>query len=81
MLQKIANSVGIELQKKRTSTKQTQRANPIFHVDSTEQYYRITVLLPYVDYYIFQLIERFINHKTIFEGIYIFGYIYYTLTI
>jgi hypothetical protein len=60
------------LQKKRTTTKQTQRANPIIQEDSIEQYYQITVFLPYVDYFISQLTERFINHKNIFEGIYIF---------
>ncbi|XP_008182427.1 zinc finger MYM-type protein 1-like [Acyrthosiphon pisum] len=34
LLHKIGDSVGIELQKKRTTTKQTQRANPILQEDS-----------------------------------------------
>jgi hypothetical protein len=58
--------------KKKRTTKQTQRANPIIQKDSIEQYYQITMFLPYVDYFISQLTERFINHKNIFEDIYIF---------
>ena len=44
-------------------------ANPNLQNHSTEQYYRVTVFLPYIDYFISQLTERFINHKSIFEGI------------
>jgi len=69
ILQKMADDVGIELLEKRISSKQTHRANPNLQNHSTEQYYRVTVFLPYIDYFISQLTERFINHKSIFEGI------------
>lgn len=69
ILQKMADDVGIELLEKRISSKQTHRANPNSQNYSTEQYYRVTVFLPYIDHFISQLTERFINHKSIFEGI------------
>ncbi|XP_060871643.1 52 kDa repressor of the inhibitor of the protein kinase-like [Metopolophium dirhodum] len=67
-VKKMADDVGIELLEKRISSKQTHRANPNLQNHSTEQYYRVTVFLPYIDYFISQLTERFINHKSIFEG-------------
>ncbi|KAL4152846.1 hypothetical protein QTP88_000679 [Uroleucon formosanum] len=68
-VKKMADDVGIELLEKRISSKQTHRANPNSQNYSTEQYYRVTVFLPYIDHFISQLTERFINHKSIFEGI------------
>lgn len=65
-----ADNVGIELKKKRVIPKQTMRDNPNLQDCSIEHYYCVTVFLPYVDYYIMQLTERFINHKAIFEGMY-----------
>ncbi|CAI6355694.1 unnamed protein product [Macrosiphum euphorbiae] len=63
-----ADNVGIELKKKRVISKQTLRDNPNLLDCSIEHYYCVTVFLPYVDYYLMQLTERFINHKAIFEG-------------
>ena len=44
---------------------------------SVEHYYCVTVFLPYVDCYLMQLSERFMNHKAIFEGKYIICIYYY----
>lgn len=53
----MADDVGIELLEKIISSKQTHRANANLQNHSTEQYYRITVFLPYIDYFISQLTE------------------------
>lgn len=75
------DNVDIELKKKRVISKQTLRDNPN-HLDcSIEHYYCVTVFLPYVDYYLMQLTERFINHKAIFEGKYIICIIFNTYTL
>jgi len=35
-----------------------------------EVYYRTTIFVPYVDYFIAQLEARFLAHKNIFKGIF-----------
>lgn len=62
----MANVIGTEITKKRTANKQTNRANP--QVSSVEDYYRVTVFMPFIDNFINQLTTRFLNHKSVFEG-------------
>lgn len=63
---KIAESVEIETTHKRITGRQKNRANP--EVQSTEDYFRLTVFHPFLDFYIMDLGERFINHENILEG-------------
>jgi len=68
--------------KKRVISKQILRDNPNLLNCSIEHYYCVTVLfLPYVDYYVMQLTERFVNHKAIFEVKYIISIIFNMLTL
>jgi len=69
----LADVIGIEISKKRTAGKQINRANP--QVSSVEEYYRVTVFVPFIDNFICQLTSRFLNHKTVFEGKAIFCYL------
>lgn len=46
--------------------KQSNRANP--QVSSVEDYYRVTVFMPFIDNFISQLTTRFLNHKSVIEG-------------
>lgn len=59
----------IEITLKRIIKKQKNRANPITDGElNLETYYRITVFLPYLDYFITELQERFLSHSDIFKG-------------
>lgn len=59
----------IELTLKRIIKQQKNRANPITDEElNVETYYRITVFLPYLDYFITELQERFLSHSDIFKG-------------
>ncbi|CAI6351604.1 unnamed protein product [Macrosiphum euphorbiae] len=61
--QTTAELIGTSISRKRITSKQTNRANPQ-NLKSTEDYYRVTVFLPYIDNFISQLKDRFVNHKT-----------------
>lgn len=63
---KMAESVDMEVKHKRIVGKQKHRANP--DVQSTEDYFRVTVFYPFLDYYIMDLEERFTKHENILEG-------------
>jgi len=63
-----ADNIEIELKIKRITSKQTYRANPNLQDSPIEHYHCVTVFLPYIDFYIRQLTERFMNHNTIFKG-------------
>lgn len=55
---------------KRLTNKQKNRANTCLVGNiQPESYYRITVAIPYIDAFIINLRERFLDHKNIFEGI------------
>lgn len=66
----MGNVLGIQITKKRTAEKQANRANP--QISSIEDYYKTTVFLPFIDNFINQLHLRFLNHKAVFKGIYIY---------
>jgi len=55
------------MKRKCIATKQTNRANPQ-NIESAEDYFRVTILLPYVDHFISELKERFTNNKNILIG-------------
>lgn len=52
-----------ELKKPRITTAQRNRAN--YQTESTEQYYKIYIFIPFLDGTITQLQERFVKHKDI----------------
>lgn len=60
----VAESVGVVESTKRICKAQKNRAN--INTDDKEQYYRVTVFNPFVDHFINQLKERFLNHKDVF---------------
>lgn len=59
--------VGIEMCGKRITNRQKHRPNPSTHLN-IEDFYKVTVFIPYLDYFINQLQERFLSHSEIFEG-------------
>jgi len=65
----MAAKLDIELTLKRIIKKPKNRTNPITDGElNVETYYRITVLLPYLEYFITELQERFLSHSDIFKG-------------
>ncbi|XP_022160281.1 52 kDa repressor of the inhibitor of the protein kinase-like [Myzus persicae] len=68
--EKMADILDINISIKRIVKKQANRAN-IFTEDKTiqpENYYRITIAIPYIDSFIINLKERFLIHKNILKG-------------
>ncbi|KAI8038150.1 hypothetical protein M5D96_008837, partial [Drosophila gunungcola] len=63
---KIAETLDIEIKHKQKVSRQKNRANP--DVQSAEEYFRVTVFNPFLDFYIMDLGERFIDHEKILEG-------------
>lgn len=59
--------VGIEMCVKRITNRQKHRPNPNTHLN-IDDFYKVTVFIPYLDYFINQLQERFLSHSEIFEG-------------
>lgn len=60
--------IDLDLSTKRITKQQVNRTNP----DSTlsvEEYYKVSVFIPYLDYFINQLEEKFSAHSDIFKGI------------
>jgi len=55
------------LSTKRIFKRQVNRANPDPNL-SVEEYYKVSVLIPYLDFFIQQLEERFSIHSEIFVG-------------
>lgn len=63
----VAESVaGVTESIKRIAKVQKNRVN--IAADSAEDYYRISIFIPYVDYFLTQLKERFLNHEQVFNG-------------
>lgn len=68
----MADILDINIPINRIVKKQANRAN-IFTEDKTiqpENYYRITLAIPYIDSFIINLRERFLIHKNILKGRY-----------
>ena len=71
----MAKVISLNLLVKRITKRQTNRANPYTDSDNNkiseinvERYYRTTIFIPNVDFFIVQLEERFTAHKKIFKG-------------
>ncbi|KAL4154459.1 hypothetical protein QTP88_000322 [Uroleucon formosanum] len=64
--EKMANILDITISIKRLSNKCTKRANP--SINDPEEYYRVTIAIPYIDSFIQQLNERFLCHKNVLKG-------------
>lgn len=75
-VQTVASAVDIELKLPRLCNKQKNRSNaPSSNTEGldeacneVEKHYRINLFLPFVDFFISQLEERFKKHTSIFEG-------------
>lgn len=75
-VQTVASAVDIELKLPRLCKKQKNRSNaPSSNTEGldeacneVEKHYRINLFLPFVDFFISQLEERFKKHTSIFEG-------------
>lgn len=69
--------INLKLSVKRITKRQTNRANPLTDSDNNkvseinvEHYYRSIIFIPYVDFFIAQLEERFTAHTNICKGYY-----------
>lgn len=64
--QKKAEKHDFSLNKPRTVAAQTTRCNA--NVDSSEEYYRVAIYIPFLDCFISNLKERFAKHKSFLAG-------------
>lgn len=65
--QRSADLVGNTITRKRITTKLTNRANPQ-NMTSDEQYFRVTIFLPFLENFISEVNDRFLNHKNVLRG-------------
>lgn len=61
--QELATQIGEEVKMPRVINRQVHREN--YQCDSPEDYFRIAVFIPFVDHFICQLDQRFLNHKQV----------------
>jgi len=64
----ICEKLEVTLRIPRITKRQTHRSNPDLNLNTPEEYYRITVFNSFVDSFLLQLKERFINHKNLLNG-------------
>ncbi|XP_050516144.1 52 kDa repressor of the inhibitor of the protein kinase-like [Diabrotica virgifera virgifera] len=62
----ISAKYDIELRKPRLASKQTQRSN--VQTDSVQDYFRITIYIPYIDLFLTHIQDRFLNHRKILSN-------------
>lgn len=62
----MADVLDISISMKRLNKRCTNRPNPC--INDLEEYYRVTIAIPYIDSFVQQLNERFLCHKNIFKG-------------
>lgn len=62
----MADELDISISMKRLNKRCIKRANP--DINDPEEYYRVTIAIPYIDSFVQQLNERFLCHKNIFKG-------------
>ncbi|CAL1688672.1 unnamed protein product [Lasius platythorax] len=67
---KLAAEIGATLSIPRRTGRQTLRAN--FDTEDCCEYYKLSVFLPFLDYFTSQLHERFMKHKGILQNIEVF---------
>lgn len=65
---KIADNFQIEIKIPRTSSRHTLRVN--INTTSAEEYYRVSVFIPYLESFANELKERFIDHETTLNSFY-----------
>jgi len=70
----MAEFLDFHIKIKRINKKQTYRDNSIITDDGSipdpKQYFRVSICLPYIDFFINQLEDRFLAHRRIFEGLF-----------
>lgn len=64
----MAEILDFNISVKRLNKRQTHRSNPPISTENPEDYYRITICIPYIESFINQLEDRFLEHHTIFKG-------------
>lgn len=65
--ERCAKEIGEEIKTPRTASRQKHRVN--IDSNSTEDYYRVAVYIPFIDHFIIQLQIRFLKHKNILSTI------------
>lgn len=70
----MAKFLDFHIKIKRINKRQTYRDNSIIGNDGSmvdpEKYFRVSICLPYVDFFINQLEERFLAHRKMFGGLF-----------
>jgi len=70
----MAEFLDFHIKIKRINKRQTYRDNSILTDDGSipdpEQYFRVSICLPYIDFFINQLEDRFLAHRRIFGGLF-----------
>lgn len=67
----MADFLDITISIDRLNKRQKNRANPLINnseILEPETYYRITICIPFIDSFISQLEDRFLEHRNIFCG-------------
>lgn len=62
----MADKYDVEIRLPRLVGRQFHRANP--QVNNPEEYYRVTLFIPFLDAFLTTLKERFTSHRNLFEG-------------
>lgn len=64
---KLSESIGEEIKMPRFTQRQQNREN--FDCDSPEDYFRLSIFIPFIDHFIVQLEDRLLNHKKLLSKI------------
>lgn len=64
-----------EISVKRLINCQKHRSNYLISSDNPEDYYHVSICIPFIESFIHQLNERFLAHQNIFKGLSIENYI------
>lgn len=77
----MAEILSMEISVKRITHRQKNRSNYLSLNNDLipEDYYRISICIPFIESFISQIKERFLTHQNIFKGITILNYIRYLL--
>ncbi|KAL4152997.1 hypothetical protein QTP88_000830 [Uroleucon formosanum] len=65
--QRLAEMLDFEISVKRLANRQKHRSNSSSS-DDPEDYYRVSICIPFIESFIYQLNERFLAHQNIFKG-------------
>ncbi|XP_050064339.1 52 kDa repressor of the inhibitor of the protein kinase-like [Aphis gossypii] len=64
----MAEVLDFQIVAKRINKRQIHRANPSLSSEEPEDYFRVTICIPYIESFINQLELRFLEHQNIFKG-------------